>query len=80
MLADVVTLLCTLVQYGPQLFLPTVVKEKHVNSLFKLLTIANEYSNDQMGMCNESSIIFSISTRIQRGYTRRRGNFNCMVY
>ena len=49
MLTDVATLLCTLVWYGPQLFLTSVSKEKHVHSLFKLLTITNEYSTDQIG-------------------------------
>lgn len=49
MLTDVVTLLCTLVQYSAQLFLTSVTKEKHLHSLFKLLTITNEYSTDQIG-------------------------------
>ena len=49
MLTDVTILLSTLVQYSPQLFLTGVTKEKHLHSLFKLLTITNHYSNDQIG-------------------------------
>ena len=71
MLADIVMLLCTLVQYSPQLFLPTVAKEKHLNSLFKLLTIANEYSNDQIGIRDYP--LFSALSQEYREYTRGRG-------
>ena len=49
MLKDVTILLSTLVQYSPQLFLTGVTKKKHLHSLFKLLTITNHYSNDQIG-------------------------------
>ena len=54
MLADVATFLCMLVQYGPQLFLTNVTKEKHLHSLFKLLTITIEYSSDEIGNLGES--------------------------